>query len=793
MRPLKVEVEGFASFRERTVIDFEDADYFVLVGPTGSGKSSVVDAICFALYGSVPRLDGKAVAPVITQGQLQARVRLDFTLGGSTYSAVRVVRRQGPGATTKEARLESGGEVLAGNANELSQEVGRLIGLSFDDFTRCVALPQGEFARFLHDKARDRQGMIVALLGLEVYERMRKTAHERAATLKASIDINDGRLAEDFSSATTEVLEEAARRSAELNELSKRVRESVRTIDELGREIEAADAEVARVLEQAKRLGGLGAPDNMATLVELITSARTHSEKAARVHNEARADATQKERAHKSLGRRDPLAAAHKAHEDKAKVAGELERVEVELGPQRDAEEQAGKARQEAEQALEEARESVQAARDTHAALHLASSLKAGEDCPVCLQTVTALPPHLPSADLESAERTLAGSRKKATAVAETHDEARRELTRSEERFKSCARRLEELEAEVRDHPDAGAVAAALQTIDEAEEAWTTARELEKKAHDAREAAADALEAATNQEHAARRLFDEQREQIIELAPPPPRAVSLADDWAGLTEWARARMPQLQKVAESRRAAACRDAKQRKALLEAIAKEFQDLCIEEIKGDLTTTVAVALAQARSKEEQIADAIEEAKRLNHKVAQDREAHQVTHALEQHLRSNGFERWIVAEALERLVAGANEILADLSGGHYALKVDEGSDFLVIDRDNANETRSVRTLSGGETFLASLALALALADQLADLAAKGAARLDAIFLDEGFGTLDSETLDTVAASVENLASTGRMVGVITHVRELADRIPLQFRVRKDAGSSRIERVSA
>jgi DNA repair protein SbcC/Rad50 len=63
----------------------------------------------------------------------------------------------------------------------------------------------------------------------------------------------------------------------------------------------------------------------------------------------------------------------------------------------------------------------------------------------------------------------------------------------------------------------------------------------------------------------------------------------------------------------------------------------------------------------------------------------------------------------------------------------------------------------------------------------------------LDEGFGTLDPDTLETVAATVENLAARGRMVGVITHVRDLAERVPVQFRVRKDSVTSSIERVGA
>ena len=100
-------------------------------------------------------------------------------------------------------------------------------------------------------------------------------------------------------------------------------------------------------------------------------------------------------------------------------------------------------------------------------------------------------------------------------------------------------------------------------------------------------------------------------------------------------------------------------------------------------------------------------------------------------------------------------------------------------------------MRTLSGGETFQASLALALALAEQLSGMAG-GVASLESIMLDEGFGTLDAATLDAVAATLENLAARGdRMVGVVTHVSALAERIPVRFEIHKDARTARVERV--
>ena len=147
-------------------------------------------------------------------------------------------------------------------------------------------------------------------------------------------------------------------------------------------------------------------------------------------------------------------------------------------------------------------------------------------------------------------------------------------------------------------------------------------------------------------------------------------------------------------------------------------------------------------------------------------------------------------MLAEALDTLVDGASRILRELSGGQYDLGHEKG-EFYVVDHHDAALRRPVRTLSGGETFQASLALALALAEQLAGLSTN-AASLESIMLDEGFGTLDAATLDAVAATLENLAARGdRTVGVVTHVAALADRIPVRFEVSKDARTASVVRV--
>ena len=174
-----------------------------------------------------------------------------------------------------------------------------------------------------------------------------------------------------------------------------------------------------------------------------------------------------------------------------------------------------------------------------------------------------------------------------------------------------------------------------------------------------------------------------------------------------------------------------------------------------------------------------------------VEQCREEEQVARMLGNLLKSNGFEAWLCAEALESLVTEASEILMQLSGGQYELHRDARNDLVVLDHNDAGTTRPVNTLSGGETFQASLALALALSHQVVGLSG-GKRDLSSMFLDEGFGTLDEATLDTVAATLERLASeTERMVGIVTHVPALAERVPVQFAVTRDGASSRLRRV--
>jgi exonuclease SbcC len=150
------------------------------------------------------------------------------------------------------------------------------------------------------------------------------------------------------------------------------------------------------------------------------------------------------------------------------------------------------------------------------------------------------------------------------------------------------------------------------------------------------------------------------------------------------------------------------------------------------------------------------------------------------------------YVLAARLEEVAEAASHRLRAMSQGRYTLMHSDsrtgngrsGLRLLVCD-EWTGQDRDTATLSGGETFLASLALALGLAEVVT--ASAGGAPLEALFIDEGFGTLDEETLDEVLDVLDGLREGGRLVGIVSHVPHLRDRIPSQLRVRKgSAGSS-------
>lgn len=153
------------------------------------------------------------------------------------------------------------------------------------------------------------------------------------------------------------------------------------------------------------------------------------------------------------------------------------------------------------------------------------------------------------------------------------------------------------------------------------------------------------------------------------------------------------------------------------------------------------------------------------------------------IHQDLGSKNLPDFLAKRIMERVIASGSDELNSLSNERYRFDLDESEELVILDAWNANEPRSVKTLSGGESFLASLALALALNTYLS-----AGIQLDSLFIDEGFGSLDPETLEMATEVLEKLQVGGKCIGVITHIAELAERFETRIQVVKSENGSRV-----
>ena len=810
MRPLRLLLDGFATYRNATEIDFTDVDFFALVGPTGSGKSTVIDALCFALYGTVPRWDNeREVRNALAPSANACTVSLIFELAGQRYVAVRSLQRGARGqVTTKAARLErldpaipadaplvemleASVEALAEGPDQVKTRVQELLGLSYEHFTQSVLLPQGGFSEFLRATPANRQRLLVELLAFGVYKEIGQRARERADNAKNRCDLAQ-QARDELRDATPEAESTAAARLADLTALADKVDSSLATLTELHKQSEDAALAVKAEGNAAAQLAAVRTPAEVPGLAQqiaaadaLVASGRSRRDQAARAATEAEEArtrlpdkaSTQRQLEMHAL-RRDLIADAGKqaqalavSQQNEATLAAQLQVADV---------------------AAAQAQDAVEAARRAHAAAGLAETLHVGDECPVCQQKVTTLPAHLAPADVSAAQRALETATAAQRTARSAHQEAARATASAQSALDGTRARLDKAAEVMADAPAEAELTRQLEAIAAADDAVARTRAVASGCQTELAAAEKSREALQADEQRAWAALAAARDKLVALGAPTVAAGTgqdLAAAWATLAGWAAAegasrtqRLPELQNAAAGL-----------KQQFDAAAAALGQLLAEhDVHADPPTRAPAAVADQRARTEGQLQRIQadrkKAAQLDKQIAALREENQVAAMLGNLLRATSFERWLCSEALDSLVREASATLMELSGGQYELDRDERNDLVVIDYEDAGARRPVHTLSGGETFQASLALALALSRQVIGLSA-GMRELNSMFLDEGFGTLDSDTLETVASTLERLAAdSDRMVGVITHVGELAERVPVRFVVKRTGTTSTI-----
>lgn len=867
MRPIKLKIQAFGPYIKPVELDFEKnlsgKQIFLIHGATGAGKTTILDAICFALYGTASgdERDGVMMRSKGISDKINTEVEFSFALGEKIYNVSRILSYNPNRKTNKNqisANIELDGEIIETQSTRVTNMVTELLGFNVKQFRQVVLLPQGEFKNFLSAKSDDRQPILDALFNAELYKRIEEILKDKTdaeqkifddlnrdkANLTAQlqgITIDDNlidKMRADYAVAkkksaeldkifneTQEKLTNGKILAGEFTELKKR-NKSLETakinLDEAEKIFTSAKIEYnLRESEQPRREQLKSDVDKLAEIKksldelkikqESIETAENKLKNADDVLKTVKKNAEKYERRLLELKtRRDELADAEK---NLAKAENTLKRVEERENILR----KISKLERELSMTLQKvssAEKDFNAAKielerlqklqkDGSAAL-LAKNLKDGDKCPVCGSKihpeVAFSDAIIPSdAEIDSAQAKVERCKKNFDKFKSSADIINGQLINQRENLKKYSD-LPDVDTANKNYKDAQKAADELadckKRIKSGEQYIEDNKSALKNAEDKQKAAANEQakllgEKQTIQKQIPEKYLNNQRQIDIDLANLQKTLRELENAW---------------KIADKN----FRDAGNKKSSCEGIfksAQAAQSELSEKLKEKMPPNVDELENFTKIAQKNFNDALREEMSLKNNLDNLINLSAKISALDEKItvaeknlrvwkrlsdaacgkiRGNklSFARYYLGAMFEQVLTEANYRLEKMSDKRYNLRgkyVGDRADSklglnLEIFDDYTGETRPVATLSGGESFLASLSLALGLAAVVRNNL--GGIKLDTIFIDEGFGSLDAETLnDAISTIIEQ--SGGRLVGIISHVEELKNQIPVRLEV--------------
>ncbi len=776
MRPEKLIMNAFGPYAGRTEIDFTkfgNQGLYVITGDTGAGKTTIFDAITFALYGETSggmRESGMLRSKYAKDSE-KTFVELTFSYHDQTYKVTRNPdymrpKGRGTGYTQQkgDAVLEfSDGRSPVGKAKDVTKTVTEILGLDYGQFTKIAMIAQGEFQKLLVARTDERIEIFRKIFHTEIYRDLQKKLQDMAKkqwgeyeNLRRSISQDLNQISCNRENAFWEELENLkavqfkgqVMRALEIaKELVKqdenRIAGMDREIKELDHLLQTYRAEQEEILrnrklrqqleEQSKRKNELS--EKMAEL-EAVWIQAAENLKETEVLDAQKTDSEQKldvirrwkERFENYQKLKNQAAKAQTAYLKAAQIQDELEQEYQKL-----------------ERRFWDAQAGV-----------LALRLTEGEPCPVC---GSVMHPH--------------------PAVCPQEVPSKAELDQKKRQKEQSAKEVQKLSIQ--------AGTAGLRMHDEEEFLIYESQMFSRKETD--------MSGNIQLEEIHEKLCRVEEETVAVLTRYRQKRQQIEADYKRAEDSyhnAKQEMNRLTGAVEILKG----QIKEFKADREAQVKALIDQCVSE-NTRLSDSRSHLFAKYKNNE-----------RVYKQVSKD----QAVLCLSEHLymevkalsdTANGtlagkrkieLESYIQMAYFDRILRRANLRLLTMSSGQYELKREEdgegkkgkaGLDLNVIDHYNGTE-RSVRTLSGGESFLASLSLALGLADEIQSNA--GGIRLDTMFVDEGFGSLDETALGQAMNALQGLAGGQRMVGIISHVAELKERIENKIVVKKCRGNEGI-----
>lgn len=876
MKPIQLVLSAFGPYVERTVIDFSalgEEGLFLIAGDTGAGKTTIFDAISFALYGEASggkeKRKSKSFHSDYVSDQTETYVELTFRHRGETWWIRRNLEYQRPAkkkkdgmeTTTRQAadaqmRNEDTGEEIL-RMDDVNRRVRELLGLTRDQFTQTVMIAQGDFLKILTASSDDRKKLFRDLFHTNLYvdlqnrlqEKNRACADEQKA-LEQVILSAEGKIDPEAEFAEREILlsycgqiqhtDALCALLARLIEQEKAAQEQARAqkkeaADQIGALIAAvtegervnrdfADWESKRARLAALTAGQGEIDAQRAALAAARRAQQLETDEALMRRTRRDMDAQQAalseaqatlEQAEKALpetetrmkeaesrgGEIHALLAQAKQMEDCLPVLGEVERLKAALDTQKRELQRLTEASSRAQAAYTAAQNSYYL---SQAGL-LARELKAGQPCPVCGSTAHPCPAQITPETVTRQTLEQAAKRRETAEKAQSDAATRLAANRAalderENRLRALKIGADETRQRLAARIDAAHQAAAdrQREIDAARSAYQALDKRKTAAQSAVDAAQKQLAALEKDLRAQTEAFEQKRAAH------------------GFEDEASYRLAKRTNADIERLDREIRNFDEQKRTLAAQTHELEDKLSGRQRTDLAALQnrRAAALDRQAKAENAEKAM--VRKLTLHESAEREIRQANAAIQ---KKRGkwqiiqelytccagiaagnprakltFEAYVQQYYFRFVVAAANKRLTRLTDGMFTLRVmreaanrvsQSGLDLEVLDR-STGQARDVSTLSGGESFLASLALALGLSDAVQSQS--GQIRMDAMFIDEGFGSLDENALRSSIDVLLELADGKRLIGIISHVQELEERIDKQIVVTKTPNGSTV-----
>ena len=903
MRPIRIEMSAFGPYAGKQTVEMDrlgTSGIYLITGDTGAGKTTIFDAIVFALYGtaSSDRRSGDMLRSRYAEPDTPTEVKLVFAYRNKEYEIRRNPTYQRPklrgeGMTQENASAElrlPGGEILT-RTGEVDEKIREILGMTRDQFMQIAMIAQGDFLKLLLAKTEERRKIFSSIFRTGRYARLEERLKQEARQARKTYDDlvreigfeqerarlpegtdRSGLRDEEYLQAIEKFRDEAGIRLEEGEKKQELLRGE---LDVLAARILAAEEQEKRkkALEETQKQWETFQAEAEQRKQELEAARRREpeaKEKEARLHVEqdrlqqydrleelkrqknegekkqASDEATRKklEEGRKALTQqiqdcrqkiKEKEALAGKA----AALSGEKERLRSQgaeynelktlLEAYEEASEKWNRAAAIYQAACGKEQEFGESYRRQHRAFLddqagiLAAELAENQPCPVCGSLHHPLPAvktdDAPTRETveqsqkrwEESKTAMDEAGRKAAALRGTRDSS---LQHMEEKAKGLNMPTEPaslketlMEEQKRFRSKWKEVTEALAASEAAAEAKVVLEEkletLQKKQEEDEEAYRKLeLESARLQEQIEN--LSANYSELKETLPYPDR--ESAGKAASLLDREIREIREAVQSAEENEKAAAGRIQEAEGRMDELQKQIR----EGESAESMTSAELQENQKKKKGEQLrlqAEAKEDnliwetnsaAAGSIRKLSGEREQAARKYSMLQNLAdtANGnlsgkqriqLETYVQQQLFDRILVRANTRFRVMSGGQYDLvrrkeyqkNQQSGLDLDVVDHYNGT-TRSVSTLSGGESFMASLSLALGLSDEIQESA--GGVQLDALFVDEGFGSLDEETLDQAMKAIQTLAEDGgRIVGIISHVTELQNRIDRQLLVRK------------